>query len=268
MVRRGVRRLAALLLCVGAAVLFATPVPGSASRRPLRVLQMNLCDSGWAGCYTGRAVPAAAGAVRAQRPDVVTLNEICQDDVDAIGAVLAGLYPGETVVRAFQAAGDRRTGAAFQCRNGRSFGIGLLARLPAPLRDYTVHGGLYPDDDQDRHDPEERAWLCVHAPGGFQACTTHLANTSRAVALAQCGYLLGVAVPAVRAAGGYVPTVVAGDLNLPQAAASCVPGYRRADDGAVQHVLASEEFTVAAGTAIDMALSTDHPALLVTLATG
>ena len=59
-------------------------LPGAVGGLPgpsLRVLQLNLCDSGLAGCYTGRAVRAAAEVVRGERPDVVTLNEVCRDDV-------------------------------------------------------------------------------------------------------------------------------------------------------------------------------------------
>ncbi|MFG1869658.1 hypothetical protein [Micromonospora arborensis] len=50
----------------------------------LRVLQMNLCNSGRAGCYTGRSLTRAAEVISAEAPDLVTLNEICQDDVTAL----------------------------------------------------------------------------------------------------------------------------------------------------------------------------------------
>jgi hypothetical protein len=45
----------------------------------VRVLQMNLCDSGHAHCYTGRSVAEAGEVIRAEVPDVVTVNEVCQD---------------------------------------------------------------------------------------------------------------------------------------------------------------------------------------------
>jgi endonuclease/exonuclease/phosphatase family metal-dependent hydrolase len=260
------RRVATVLAVLAAALLAASPADSQTSRRPLRVLQLNLCDSGFAGCYSGRAVPAAAAVLRERRPDLVTLNEICDDDVAALGAVLADLFPGDTVVRAFQPAYDRRTAGPFLCRNGRAYGIGLLARLPAPRRAHTVDGGLYPDGEtQDAGDPEERAWLCVHAPGAYQACTTHLANTKPAVAQAQCAYLLGTAIPAVHARAGYEPTVLAGDLNLPDIA-TCLPtGYQRRDDGAVQHVIATGDYLITTGAPFDLGGVTDHPGLLVTL---
>src|SRR4051812_5360187 len=45
---------------------------------PVRLLQLNLCNSGIAACYTGRSVAEAATVIRAEAPDLVTLNEICQ----------------------------------------------------------------------------------------------------------------------------------------------------------------------------------------------
>ncbi len=50
--------------------------------------------------------------------------------------------------------------------------------------------------------------------GLFAACTTHLADTSASVAWAQCRYLVGTAIPAVRAADSPAPAVLGGDLNL------------------------------------------------------
>ena len=132
----------------------------------VRVLQMNLCDSGHAHCYTGRSVAEASEVIRAEVPDVVTVNEVCQDDVAALEAVLTGSDGGGgggggrgAVVSAFQAAWDRRTGAAIRCRNGRPYGIALVARLAATPRGYDAVGGAYPM--QDAGSPELRAWLCL-----------------------------------------------------------------------------------------------------------
>src|SRR5262245_25680133 len=62
----------------------AGPTPeGGVPAEPVRVLQLNLCGSGIAACYTGRSTAEAAAVIRAQTPDLVTLNEICQDDVSA-----------------------------------------------------------------------------------------------------------------------------------------------------------------------------------------
>jgi hypothetical protein len=248
----------------------------------VRVLQMNLCGSGAARCYTGRSVQEASEVIRAQAPDVVTVNEVCRDDVTTLEHALAATGAGGVVGSAFQAAWDRRTGAALRCRNGRPYGIGLVARLAPVPRGYTTIGGTYPM--QDPGNAEERAWLCLSpaapAPGTpapntpaaatpVAVCTTHLASSSAAVARAQCGYLLDTAIPAVRAHAGTVPVVLGGDLNLRSGGSpdvrSCVPaGDRRADDGLVQHVVASSELVIGSLRTIAM-LATDHPGLLVTL---
>ena len=66
-----------------------TSTSGSSSPSPWRVLQMNLCDSGIAGCYTGRSVAEATALIRAEKPDVVTVNEICRDDIAALSRALS-----------------------------------------------------------------------------------------------------------------------------------------------------------------------------------
>ncbi len=241
-------RVLATMACLAVVATMLTGSAGAArgTGTPVRVLQMNLCGSGIAECYTGRSVTEAASVIRAQAPDVVTLNEICQSDVDSLRHAMAG-----TVVTAFRAAGDRRTGGPFRCRDGQPYGIGLLARGTA----YGIDSGLYPE--QDSGDPEERAWLCA-ALDGFTACTTHLANTSATVASGQCRYLLA-RVPR--------PAVLGGDLNLGrQGARACVPaGFADVDDGGVQHVLGTPGATATFSAPIGMAGTTDHPALLATL---
>ena len=230
--------LAAWLVCVGALV------DGPPAGRTLLVLQMNLCDSGIAGCYTGRSVAEAAAVIRATRPDAVTLNEVCASDVPALATGF------EAAV--FRAAGDRRTGGAFRCRDGEPYGIGVLVRDAA--RRYATSSGLYPV--QDLRDPEERVWLCVDGP--LRICTTHLASTSVDIARAQCGYLVATVV--------HRSTVVGGDFNLGNLR-SCAPsGFPHRSDGAVQQVVATAGFAMDSGRSISMDGTTDHPGLLVTLA--
>lgn len=261
---------AACLVFVAAATTASAAQLAPATPKPLQILQMNLCDSGIARCYSGRSVAEAAGVIRADRPDVVTLNEVCRDDVDSLEQALTGVSGG-VVVSAFQAANDRRTGAAYQCRNGQPYGIGLLVHVATEYRGYLTYSGIYPM--QDPGDPEERAWLCLDTIGTFYACTTHLANTSPTIALAQCTYLLHTAIPDVRARNvGREPTVLGGDLNLgsagPQDVRACVPsGYARRGDGGVQYVLATIDFSLTADRSIGMNGTTDHPGLLVALTT-
>ncbi|MFG1677496.1 endonuclease/exonuclease/phosphatase family protein [Micromonospora sp. NPDC049282] len=257
-----------MFLLVVAGLPAGSSTAGGTGSGTLRVLQMNLCNSGRAGCWTGRAVPRAAEVIAAELPDVVTLNEICRDDVDTLERVLAAVHPGGRVVSAFQAAGDRPSGSATRCDNGQPYGIGLLARLDARSARPEVRRGTYPA--QDLADPEERVWLCLHAAAVLHACTTHLANTDGAVALAQCGQLLGAVVPAIARDDGYAPTVLGGDFNLRAGGApdvrSCVPpDHRRIDDGARQQIMATSDLVICCHRAVDMRGSTDHPGLLAIL---
>jgi hypothetical protein len=236
---------------------------------PFWVLQLNLCNSGLASCYDGgKSVPEAATAIQNSAPDVVTLNEICQPDVAQLSTALSALYAGDTVVWAFKAAGDRRTSAAYKCKNGQDYGIGLIVHVPGAYSGHTVFSGLYAS--QDTSSAEERAWVCIHATGSFYACTTHLASTSGTVALAQCKDLMTNLLPGIqRADGGAGPTVLGGDLNLKYKgspdAQSCVPaGYFRKGDGDVQHIMATTTFAFSSSRTISMQ-HTDHPGWFVAL---
>lgn len=255
------------------------PAGRAVTDTPVRVLQMNLCGSGLAPCYTGRSVVEAAAVIRQTTPDLVTLNEVCREDVITLAAVMGGGVQGggvqgggvqgggvhgDAVVAAFEPARDRRTGGPFRCRDGRQYGIGLIGRQwPATGRSAVTTSGVYPD--QDPRQPEERVWLCVDT-GAYTACTTHLANLTKAVAAAQCRHLLDAVLPLSG------PVVLAGDLNLRGGSPemrSCVPrGNRRSDDGGVQDVVAGAGFTVTGRRQIDLRGTTDHPALLVTLTLG
>jgi endonuclease/exonuclease/phosphatase family metal-dependent hydrolase len=248
-----------------------TPAPTTSARAPetpVRVLQLNLCSSGIAGCYTGRSTAEAAEVIRAERPDLVTLNEVCEDDVPALERALGDVVPGGGVGSAFQAARDGRTGQPYRCRNGRHYGIGIVSRWSA-LPGATDGGGIYPAQDPD--DPEERAWLCmeVGATPAVAVCTTHLAYTVRKVASAQCRYLFDTVVAGMRARDGAAPLVVGGDLNLgsgesPDLVACLPPGSVLADDDGQQHVVATPEFVMEGSRTIDLD-ETDHPGLLVDL---
>jgi Endonuclease/Exonuclease/phosphatase family len=261
--------MAALVMAAGAAiVLTASPPQVTAARPALRITQFNLCDSGIAPCYTGRAVAAAAALLHADAPDVVTLNEVCESDVASLAGALTAARAGSTVESAFQPALDRRDGEAFRCRNGQRYGIGLLVRQPGIDTAFRTYQGIYPA--QDVADPEERAWLCLRPAGEFYACTTHLASTLTSVALRQCGYLLGTVIPGLIAQDGYGPTVIGGDFNLrdrgdPGFDSCAPPPYVRTGDGGLQHILASPDFGLATSRNLDMGRTTDHPGLLAAL---
>ena len=236
---------------------------------PVRVLQLNLCNSGIAACYTGRSTAEAATAIHAEIPDLVTLNEICQGDLPTLQRALAEVIPDGGVVSAFQGAGDRRTGDVYRCRNGQPYGIGLISRWPS-VPGSAAGGGIYPSQDTD--DPEERGWLClgVAASPAMTVCTTHLAYTKLEVAAAQCTYLFGTVIAEMRELDPVVPVVLGGDLNLGSGDSayvrSCLPvASALVDDGGVQLVVATPEFVVSGSQRIDLRGTTDHPGLLVTL---
>ena len=233
----------------------------------LRVLQANLCDSGIADCYTGRAVTEAAAIIRAEQPDIVTLNEICRGDVSVLARALSDSEHRGVVAAAFKAAVQPGSDDPVHCRNGQRYGIGLLARLTPPDRRYTTSSGRY--RAQDSGDTEERVWLCLHADARFYACTTHLTNTSPSVALRQCRYLMDTALPALRTSAD--PLILGADLNLGAGGSSdtqaCMPsGVVDTDDDGSQHIVVSAPLTITASRPIDMHGTTDHPGLLADLA--
>ncbi len=263
---RRARRLVGIVACLAcaAASLTGAPAGNRQPRQPLRVLQMNLCNSGLAGCYTGRSVAQAAAVIRSEAPDVITLNEICENDVTDLAPALAETHRGGTVVHGFRAALHRRTGEVVRCVNDQPYGIGLLAYVPGPAREHQSFGGVYPMQNTGG---EHRVWLCLDASAAFYACTTHLANGSPSVALAQCIHLLSTAIPAMRAQGRANHTVIGGDLNLsPGDALPCVPpGYQRVVDGSVQQIFATTDLVIDSSKTIDMGGATDHAGLFVAL---
>src|SRR5436309_12049171 len=90
----------------------------------VRVLQLNLCDSGIARCYTGRSVAAATGAIRAERPEIVTLNEVCRGDVSVLRRALSRDDRDGVLVSAFEAAVQPLAGhRPVRCRNGQQYGV-------------------------------------------------------------------------------------------------------------------------------------------------
>ena len=227
-------------------------------------LQLNLCDSGIAGCFTGRSVSVAAAVIRAKRPAIVTLNEACRGDVAVLRRAMAVTNRGPRILSAFKGVPDRASGGVVRCRNGEPYGVGVLVSVPSTTSAYRTYGGVYPT--QDLSDPEERVWLCLDLAGAFLACTTHTASTSRTVALAQCRYLLMSALPMI----GSGPVILGADLNLPAGGVpnpqSCLPsGYQRVDDGARQDVVTSPGIALEFRAVVDMQGATDHPGLFVEL---
>ncbi|MGO4597153.1 hypothetical protein [Terrabacter sp. 2RAF25] len=235
----------------------------------VRVLQMNLCNSGRADCYTGgRAVTKAVALVHEHQPDMVSINEVCRDDVRVLEQAMSSTLPAAEVVSAFTPAQDRPTRAPVRCQNGQDFGDGVLVAVSPPAVGSRTYSGVYPVQDSD--DPEGRVWVCIALATRFTACTTHATSGDAASALDQCRYLLDSVLPTIspgkqkRAS----PSILGADLNLPARgspdAGACLPsGYQRADDGGLQDVVVSPGVGLRSRSVIDMEGTTDHPGLLV-----
>jgi hypothetical protein len=246
----------------------------------LRALQMNLCDSGLAHCYTGgRAVTEAAAKIATVAPDIVTLNEVCQRDVlGSLLAAMAAAHPSEPVVAAFQPAWNRSRRAPYRCTDGDSYGDGVIVAAPAAgYRGSVVSGGTYPESMQDPTDDEERGWVCVGVRGEYYGCASHLVAYHPALAARQCAQLLGGEIPGFVGTHGAAPVIVGSDLNLADNGGHtydvrfCAPfGYYVEDDPGLpsvepQHFVVSGTLAFRSVVDLDMEGTTDHPALLLTV---
>ncbi|WP_367128642.1 endonuclease/exonuclease/phosphatase family protein [Saccharothrix sp. HUAS TT1] len=246
---------AALLLC-------GLVVAPAAAATAFKVLQLNLCNSGVAGCYEGgQAVPEAVAMIQRRVPDVVSVNEVCLSDMPGLTAAV-----GPTAQYRFAFVRKRSTDSNTQCTDGRGdYGSGII------VKEGIAAGGQGTYAAQDGGN-EIRAWACaLSAVRGFTACTTHLSTTAT-TALAQCGELVPSTVLSHDPTGS--PTtrhVVVGDLNLRYSpgsatnAQNCVPsGWFRKGDGDVQHVIAR---TLTFVSTQEYAMyRTDHPAFVVNYA--
>ena len=220
----------------------------------LRVLQLNLCHSGVAGCFKGDAVMAKAVAVIEDvAPGLVTLNEVCRDDVPWLAAQTGALDFRFTPAL-------RADDTPVKCKNGDDYGNGLLSWVEPVWAEPVT--GVYSTQSSMT---ERRVWICMGYVG-FVGCTTHL-STNGQTALAQCKDIVGGPLATAAADG---PAVMAGDWNLKYKgspnAQNCVPdGFYRKGDGAVQHLIASDHLGFLETIIIDMDGTTDHPGLEVRL---
>ena len=249
------RILARLVAVMSLALLGIAVVPaGASAATTVKVLQLNICHSGVAGCFTGEAVMTkAVSVISSTKPQVLSVNEACSGDVERLRAAMGA-------ARAQFVAAQRPDGSPVLCQNGQQYGniimvVDSLAGTSGVAGRYTAQDGS----------SELRVWACLPA-GSLSACTTHLSARSGTTALAQCKELMARAA-GYTAAG---PVVVSGDLNLryqgsPDAQSCNRSGFYRKGDGSVQHVFASTNLAFVSGTKIDMAGTTDHPGWLVTV---
>ncbi|HEX5618054.1 MAG TPA: endonuclease/exonuclease/phosphatase family protein [Solirubrobacteraceae bacterium] len=174
----------------------ASAVPMAHGSSTYTLMQMNLCLSGYAGCYGKVAYPAgvqaAVARIRDALPDAVTLNETCRADVGQIARQTGYHLRFSTVTVAGEPLRCTRPG-------GRGFfGDAVLTKAAiesTESHDFAAQAGI-----------EWRRWLCVRTR--VDVCTAHLATEAGANA-AQCAEL--TAILARRAAMHTV--IFGGDVN-------------------------------------------------------
>ncbi len=225
------------------------------SRPAYTLMQMNLCLSGFAGCYPKVKYPAgvqeAVARIREAHPDAVTLNEACGGDVALIARRTGYRMRFSSVIY---------DGKLLHCigPGGRGlFGDAVLTRAAFERADshaFRAQAG-----------PEQRRWLCVRTRVGVDVCTAHLASHDPVEAAAnnpQCAELS--ALLARRAAARTV--IFGGDVNrLP----SCAPHgfWTRTDESAHQDPGSQQVYGTGAlrspAARVEPATHTDHDILLV-----
>jgi endonuclease/exonuclease/phosphatase family metal-dependent hydrolase len=213
------------------------------------LMQMNLCLSGLAGCYDPDAVEEATTRIRETRPDAITVNEACRNDVARIARATGYHLRFSRVIYRGERLHCVRPG-------GRGlFGDAVLTRsavVRADSDDFAAQGGL-----------ERRRWLCVSTRTAVDVCTAHLNTRSRVEVAgndAQCEEL-------ARVLAHRGPTVIfGGDVNRRD---SCAPdgAWTRTDDAAeqapgLQHVYGSPELGSPEADFVPAA-HTDHDVLVV-----
>ncbi len=218
-------------------------------------MQMNLCLSGIADCYSKVKYPAgvedAVVRIRAAHPDAVTLNEVCSGDV-ALIARRTGYHPRFSRVIYL--------GKPLPCvrPGGRGlFGDALLTRAAIERTES--------DTFEAEAGPERREWLCVSTRVGVEVCTAHLASDELDEVAAnspQCTEL--TALLARRAIAQIV--IFGGDINR---RSSCAPRgfWTRTDRSAHQDPGSQQVYGTAAlrlpSAQVLPARHTDHDILLV-----
>ncbi len=239
---------------------------------PFRALQLNLCNSGYAGCFQdGQSIAEGAYVIRQVVPHIVTLNEICEDDITSeLVPAMHETWPDDYVFWVFAPAASRGSGGPVTCTDGQRYGVAILGHVPAAIWAGFEFAGDRLSNQSD--DDEMRAWACASATDNYYACVTHLENDNGDVAMLQCQELMNPIVPQFWGAhGGELPTVVGGDFNLtfngnPDVQDCVPPGWYRKGDGDVQHIMATDSLTFDSSELRPMEL-TDHDAWLVRMIT-
>lgn len=256
------RRIAILLVVAAAAVgalvpavSFVSSSAAPASNPTYPLLQMNLCLSGQAGCYSrarySSILDEAAGQIADRAPDAVTLNEVCSADA-------AGLARRTGYRMRFAAV--RYGDLPLPCVDPRGrglFGIAVLTRdeiRSSGSRAFTAQA-----------DPEERRWLCATTHDAVTVCTAHLGTREstgeRFANDAECRELESV-LAHHQAAG---TTLFGGDVNRQSPCAPSGMWVTRdtaaSQTAGLQHIYGSAPATGSSPSVVE-ATYTDHDFLL------
>jgi hypothetical protein len=246
---------------------------------PFRALQLNLCHGGFAPCGDDSTLPETVALLRrlsgsGTPPDLISLNEICREDITAdLVPAMADIWAADRTFFLFAPAVEIRAGdimAPYPCANGDAYGNALVGHVPEDQ--FRGVDGLYGMYAAQSAETEKRSFGCLYLVGHYRACTTHLEAGDEPVAMNQCRTLMDKAIPYFLGRERVdLPILVAADLNLrdntagPYNVRNCVPpGYFRAGDGDVMHVLATGDFGF--GRTDEFRLEhTDHNAFLATM---
>ncbi|MFE0156171.1 endonuclease/exonuclease/phosphatase family protein [Nonomuraea sp. NPDC059007] len=238
----------------------------SAPPRPIRVLQMNLCNSGLADhCWNkkpgepeeraAKIMQVAATEIARIKPTVVTINEICSGDLEGFKQKIG--FKGDSFFTVLKGAAGSRTplkcGQPGNPSKGGDYGSAILTREPLsePHSEFRLEKAL----DAQQNDSEVRVMGCRKMPWAT-VCTAQL----HAVPSGEdhVDYLRSVRVTAEQCLqfsreamqfAGDGPLIIAGDLNLrwdkpreQDALNLCGLGFTRKGDGGRQHVISGKAF--------------------------
>lgn len=249
---------AAGVLTISAA---ATTASAQHASHTYKLLQMNLCLSGIAGCFPGTRYPSvvneAIGKIEANRPDFVTTVETCSGDAQRIASATGYHLAFGTVVY---------NGGRFPCikpGNRGLFGIAVLARQPI----IAVNDKPY----KSQYDSELRRRVCATTLDGVTGCVTHLSERDKdptgpnSIANnGQCAEFRAVLAQYARLGG---PVLAGGDLNQ---LGSCAPAdfwiqrdTASSKDPGIQHAYGSRKWLRRPSETVLPMRFSDHNALLV-----
>ena len=229
----------------------ASPPPGST----YTLMQMNLCLSGLADCHGKRSYPAvvedAVARIRSERPDAVTVSEVCQGDAARIARRTGYRMRFSIVIYRGRRLPCIRPGGRGLFGDAVLTAAGIAHTYGRP---FASQAGI-----------ERRRWLCVTTTRAIVVCTAHLNTRSTVEGAgndAQCAELTRLL--ARRATRHTV--IFGGDVNRHE---SCAPEgmWTRTDSDAeqaagLQHVYGSATLRSPSAEVLP-ARHTDHDVLVV-----